>query len=126
MATIENRGNLQWRALIRRKGYPVTSKAFETKALAQAWARPVESEMDRGIFISRTEAESTTLNEALEHFKQKYIPRLAQSKREIDRATAISKRPLACKTLASIRTKDIADFIKEREKEGVGGKTHTP
>lgn len=123
MATFTNRGNLQWRAQIRRKGYPVTSKTFESKADAQKWARQVENEMDKGIFVSRTEAENTTLGEAIDRFKSEYIPRLSHSKREQDRATAIAKRPLACKSLAAIRTKDIADFIKEREKEGAGGKT---
>ena len=123
MASITNRGNLQWRALIRRKGYPVTSKTFESKADAQKWARQVESEMDRGIFVSRAEAENTTLKEAIERYKNEYIPKYAHPQREKDRVTLIQSRVLACKTLASIRGKDIADFIKEREGEGVGGKT---
>ncbi len=123
MATFTNRGDLQWRVQIRRKGYPTTSKTFESKADAQKWARQVESEMDRGVFVSRTEAESTSLKEAIERYKDEYIPRLSQPDREIRRATGISNRPFACKTLASIRTKDIADFIKERENEGVSGKT---
>ena len=123
MATISKRGDYQWRVQIRRKGYPATYKTFDTKADAQQWARQVENEMDRGVFVSRTEAENTTLAEALERYKSEYMPRLAHAKREIDRATALEKRPLACKSLASIRTKDIADFIKEREKEGAGGKT---
>ena len=29
MASLTNRGNLQWRALIRRKGYPTENKTFE-------------------------------------------------------------------------------------------------
>ncbi|UVL00208.1 hypothetical protein [Pseudomonas sp. B21-048] len=31
--------------------------SFETKADAQAWVRMIESEIDRGIFASRVEAE---------------------------------------------------------------------
>lgn len=31
--------------------------SFETKADAQAWVRMIESEIDRGIFVSRVEAE---------------------------------------------------------------------
>ncbi|WP_236478250.1 hypothetical protein [Pseudomonas sp. PA-6-1D] len=49
MATIRNRGEYQWEAQIRRKGYPAQRKTFETKADAQAWARMIESEIDRGI-----------------------------------------------------------------------------
>jgi hypothetical protein len=57
MATIRSRGEYQWEAQIRRKGYPAQRKTFETKADAQAWARMIESEIDRGIFVSRVEAE---------------------------------------------------------------------
>lgn len=32
-------------------------KPFETKADAQAWLRMIESEIDRGILVSRVEAE---------------------------------------------------------------------
>jgi len=62
MATIRNRGEYQWEAQIRRKGYPAQRKTFETKSDAQAWARMIESEIDRGIFVSRVEAERTALN----------------------------------------------------------------
>lgn len=123
MASITNRGNLQWRALIRRKGYPVQSKTFETKADAQKWARQIESEMDRGIFVPRGEAESTSLREALERFKLEYIPRLSHQKREINRVKFLQKRSIANKIIASIRPKDIADFIREREQEGVNANT---
>ena len=62
MATIRNRGEYQWEAQIRRKGYPAQRKTFETKSDALAWARMIESEIDRGIFVSRVEAERTALN----------------------------------------------------------------
>jgi len=79
MATIWKRGNLQWQARIRRKGYLDQAKTFETKADAEMWARQVESEMDRGVFVSRAEAEGTTLHEALERFtpKRKHSHRVA-------------------------------------------------
>ena len=66
MATIRKRGDLQWEVRVRRKGWPVTCKTFNTKLDAEKWARDVENEMDRGVFISRTEAERTTLSEASE------------------------------------------------------------
>lgn len=66
MATIRNRGEYQWEAQIRRKGYPAQRKTFETKADAQAWARMIESEIDRGIFISRLEAERTTFHQLID------------------------------------------------------------
>lgn len=34
MASIRKRGQYQWEARIRRKGFPIQCKTFETKALA--------------------------------------------------------------------------------------------
>ena len=39
MATVTNRGQYQFQAKIRRKGYPVQIKTFETRRDAEAWAR---------------------------------------------------------------------------------------
>ena len=123
MATIRKRGNLQWEVRVRRKGYPVTCKTFNTKADAEAWARGVENEIDRGVFVSRVESERTTLHEALDRFIAEYIPRYKQTRRETARAKALQQRPIATRIMASIRSKDIADFVKAREAEGVNGNT---
>jgi hypothetical protein len=60
MASITKRGDY-WRAFVRRRGYPQQTRTFDTKASAEAWARRVESEIDRGVFVDRTEAERNTL-----------------------------------------------------------------
>ena len=123
MAYIENRGNLQWRVQIRRRGYPTTCKTFETKADAEKWAREIESEMDRGLFVSRKEAEQYTLKECLDRYIEEYIPRLKHPEFEIRRIRVIQKHPLAHRIIATIRPKDIADFRKDREQEGVKANT---
>ena len=123
MASIRKRGDLQWEARIRRKGHPVTCKTFTTKSDAEKWARDIENEMDRGVFTSRTEAENTTLSEALERFIAEYVPRYNNTKLETIKARALQRRKIATKFMASIRSKDIAEFIKEREAEGVTGNT---
>lgn len=123
MATIRKRGTAQWEARIRKKGWPVTCKTFDTKIQAEQWSRHIESEMDRGVFISRTEAETTTLNEAIERYILEYIPRLSDPKREENRARALQRRFIATRFLASIRGKDVAEFIKERQDEGTGANT---
>ncbi|MGE4423594.1 MAG: tyrosine-type recombinase/integrase [Pseudodesulfovibrio sp.] len=119
MATISKRGKHQWQAKIRRKGYPVQSNTFERKIDAEQWARDIENEMDRGVFVSRKEAESTTLYEALDRFIDEYIPNLKMVANETRRAKAIQAREIASLYMATIRTKHIAEFIKEREDEGV-------
>ena len=94
MATIRKRGELQWEARIRRQGRPTTCKTFETRAEAERWAREIESEMDRGVFVSRSEAENTTLKEALSRYITEYIPKLAQPDKSERLARALQRREL--------------------------------
>jgi integrase len=124
MASIRKRNPYQWEVRIRKRGYPTACKTFETKLDAEAWARQIESEMDRGIFISRTEAERYTLSECLDRYIDEYIrPRLKSSIFAVYRAKALKRRALAHRIMASIRAKDIADYRRERETDGVKGAT---
>lgn len=43
MATIRKRGTAQWEARIRKKGWAVTCKTFDTKIQAEQWSRQIES-----------------------------------------------------------------------------------
>ena len=70
MATIRKRGNYQWEAQIRKRGFPSQTKTFNTKVEAEAWAKMIESEMARGVCLSRSEAESTTLYETLTRYER--------------------------------------------------------
>jgi len=47
---------------------PPQYKTFDTHAAAGKWVRVVEYEMDQGLFVSRVEAEPTTLREQLERY----------------------------------------------------------
>ena len=47
MASIVKVGN-NWRALVRRKGHRVYCKTLRTKTQAEAWARAIEADIDRG------------------------------------------------------------------------------
>lgn len=76
MASIRKRGPYQWQVKIRRKGWEPQSKTFESEEEAKKWARMIEGEMDRGIFVSRVEAEKTTLAEALKRYKKEITPRI--------------------------------------------------
>ncbi|GHU24956.1 integrase [Betaproteobacteria bacterium] len=123
MASIRKRGLYQWEVRIRKKGQSTTCKTFETRADAERWAREIESEMDRGVYFSRGEAESTTQGEALDRYIDEHVPKMATPYRVKMTALALKRRALASKYLATIRGKDIADFIKEREAEGASGST---
>ena len=51
-----------------RKRYPEQVKTFNTKSEAEAWARDIGRDMDRGSFISRVEAESATLKACIDRY----------------------------------------------------------
>ncbi len=103
MASIYRRGPCQWQVLIRRKGYPTQAKVFETKAEAEAWSKTIESEMVRGVFASRKEAENTTLSEALDRYEREVIPTKKGALQESMRIRIWKRTPLAKRFLASIR-----------------------
>jgi len=68
VATIRNKGPEQWHAQVRRTGWPVTTRTLRTRNEAEAWARDIESQMDRGIFVDRSEGERVTLREAIQTY----------------------------------------------------------
>ena len=45
-----------WQVQIRRYGVKPETKTFPTRDEAKIWARLIESEIDRGIYVSRYEA----------------------------------------------------------------------
>lgn len=74
MATIRKRGDLQWEVQVRRKGFPAQTKTFLSKKDAELWASTIESEIGRGVFIDRNEAEKWTLGEIVEKFTKEFAP----------------------------------------------------
>jgi integrase len=118
MATIQKRGPYQWRAMIRRKGYPTQSRTFEIKADAEAWARSIENEMDRGVFVSRAEAESTTVTECLEHYLKEVTPRKKGARQEAMKARNILRHPISELYMANVHGSDVAKYRDDRLAQG--------
>ena len=116
MATFRKRSG-SWQVIVRKKGFGQIGRTFDTKSEAEDWAKIVESEMVRGVFVTRNEAENTTLAEALDRYEREVSSRkkgYAVEKGYIRRwkNTAFAKR-----TLASIHGKDIAEYRDMRLKE---------
>jgi hypothetical protein len=84
VAAIRKRGK-SWRVQIRRRGHPPQFKAFDTRADAEAWARQIASEMDRGMFVSRVEAERTLVADLLDRYEKEITPGKRSSRAEICR-----------------------------------------
>lgn len=74
MATIRKRGEFQWEAQVRRKGFPPQSRTFNTRSDADLWASTTESEMGRGVFIDRSDAERNTIGEIIDRFTSEFAP----------------------------------------------------
>lgn len=108
MATFRKRGAYQWEAQIRRRGYPAQSRTFETKAEAEAWANMIESEMSRGVWVSRGEAEATTLYEALGRYETDIVSAKKGAEQERYFLGRLKAEDLAKRPLATIRSADIA------------------
>ncbi|RST47118.1 site-specific integrase [Variovorax sp. DXTD-1] len=113
MATFRKRGPYQWEAQIRRRGYPAQSKTFETKAEAEAWANMIESEMARGVWMSRGEAEATTLHEALTRYEIEIVPAKKGAAQEESVLRICKATDLAKRSLATIRSADVAKLRDE-------------
>lgn len=108
MASFRKRGELQWQARIARKGFPPQVKTFMTRADAEAWARQVESEIDRGVFVSRTEAENTSLKDCLERYKSEVSAHKKGASQEAYILQTLLETSLAARMMATIRSADIA------------------
>jgi integrase len=74
MPTIRKKGEGQWHVQIRKRGYPAQTKTFTKEVDARRWATIIESEMERGVFVSRTEAEGTLVRQVLKRYEQEVLP----------------------------------------------------
>lgn len=74
MATVTKTPSGTFKVQIRKVGIPAITKTYKTKADAQKWARLIESELDRGIFINRQEADKVTVGELIDRYIQEVTP----------------------------------------------------
>lgn len=74
MATIVKTPSGTWKAVIRKTGWPTTSKTFRTKRDAEDWARRTEDEMVRGLFVQRAPSERLTLETAMRRYLAEVTP----------------------------------------------------
>jgi len=115
MATFEQRESGWWQAKVRRKGYPTQSRTFEKKADAEAWARSVENEIDRGIFVSKNEAERTTFADAADRYRREILPSKRGSKQDGYRLNVLVEE-FGGYSLAAITSSMLAAFRDKRLK----------
>lgn len=110
MATIERRGPGQFRAIIRRKGLEPLRRTLPTRALAEQWAREIESKIDAGEPVLSAESARTTLHDALDRYEREITPAKRGARQERRRIGAWKRHPLAKFALSKIRGADLADY----------------
>ena len=118
MAAFRKRSN-GWQVRVRRKGYPEVNKTFPTRKEAEFWARLIESEMDKGAFVNRVEADNTTLAELLTRYLKEITPQKKHPSIEAYRIKTWLKTSLAQRFISNIRSADYAARRDERIKDGM-------
>ncbi|MGH8657516.1 MAG: tyrosine-type recombinase/integrase [Gammaproteobacteria bacterium] len=124
MATLVKTQSDTWKAVIRKTGWPTTVKTFRTKRDATDWARRVEDEMVRGVYLDRAPSERITLKNALERYMHEVAPAKQANThdRERVRAQILSER-LGSYSLAAITPNIVARYRDNRLDEGKSNNT---
>ena len=129
MASLRKRlgphGKPVWQGRIIRQGFKPQYRTFDSKAEAETWARHVEGEMDTGAWQDRSEGDRTTIREAFERYLQEFTPGKAASaqRAERNRIGQLRQSPIASVALSRLTGKDVADYIRWRQRAGAGANT---
>lgn len=117
MATIREKGQYQWHAQIRRKGFPRVTKTFTTKKDAEAWATVTEAEMIKGAYIHRTPSEKVTFSELIKRYKAEVTPAKKNWKSESEILDRIDAK-LGDYSLVALTSEMIAKYRDELAARG--------
>ena len=121
MASFRKRDSGRWQVQVRKKGYPTQTKSFRSKAAGAQWVRSIEYEMDQGLFVSRNEADRTTVRELLNHYLGEYTRHKKGAGPEACRIRALLRHPLANRFIGSVRGVDMARYRDERLQKVTAG-----
>jgi integrase len=108
MASINQLGSGLWRARVRRQGFQTQSKSFTLKADAEAWARKLESEQERGTWRDNSGAERITLREALDRYGREITAAKRGAEQEQSVLRKLREARIAGQALARIGSQDVA------------------
>lgn len=115
MPTIRKKGEGQYHVQIRKRGYPTQTKTFTKEADAKRWATIIESEMERGVFVSRSEAEATLVRDVLQRFATEILPTKRSEQSDKSRIKTLTEA-FGDYRLASLNSTQVARFRDQRLK----------
>lgn len=133
MATFELRKDkhenvIAVRAKVRRIGMPSLSKTFPIQGArvadrniarreAERWANGVESEMDRGTFVSTRTAAKVSLKACLSRYLEEVSSQKKGNYQEKSKISIILRHPIVNASMADIRASHIAQYRNDRSAE---------
>jgi integrase len=106
--------NGKTKAVIRKQGYPTLCKTFIKKTDALSWSRKTESEMERGLYIDQSKANTVTLDSLLDRYYQYCQTRQLKALKFILAHSRIIKRHIGHLTLANISSHHLPAYRDKR------------
>lgn len=122
MANIRELESGKWQVQVRHRGMRPVAKSFKTKTEAVRWARLLELEFDRGVFVDRSEAERATIAELIDRYLMEVTPKKKSARREVLRLNRL-KRHFGTFSPAALRSSHIAEYRDARLSAGLAGAT---
>lgn len=119
MATVRKLRN-KWQAQVRLKGVKPQAKSFTLKSDAVAWARMVEAEIQRGVFVDTAVAQQMTVKDAIDRYLLT-IAHKKDSRVEVSTAKPVIKY-LGGISLFNLSNQDLAEF-RDQQLQSVGSTT---
>ena len=123
MGTITKRGELQWQAKVRRRGFPTQSRTFSYKEDAEKWVRAVERELETSGFVDRREAEKNTFGDVLRKYQKEVTPSKKSADIESIKIDVILKDAVLPKLKMSAITSTAVASWRDRRLKAVSGAT---
>jgi integrase len=114
MATFIKRGG-KYQAVIRRKGFPTSSRTFHRKSDAKEWARHMEIKADRGELPTPIRfLEGYKVRDILERYRDEVTAKKRSADTETYIINAFLRQPIAKLTLAQVNTGHFSKYREER------------
>jgi integrase len=123
MASIRKHGT-KWQARITRKDSRAIAKSFTSKADAEAWARKIESEIERGVWRDTHEADILSFKDALDRYNKERAPLLRSPETERLRGNTLKRyTSFTSLTLSRIRGAHLAELRDALLRDGLSPST---
>jgi integrase len=113
-----------YKAVIRKTGWPTQAKSFDTKRDANAWARQVEVEMEKGVYFDRAGSTKLSIAKALERYEATVtITKKASTQKGERGFIRQAIKELGSYSMAALTTEVVAKYRDEMTARGLSGNT---